>query len=142
MARRENKMSTVKRAGTAIARTAKKLSSKLRPRRRRKAETEEPVMARAATRETPKVKTSRAVPRPAARATKRQADVPLEAVANTYTPKQTSIKTPFRANGADHQRDQEPIGDRWNDEDHYTNKSGDPRIGTHGRAYEPGEVRR
>lgn len=26
---------------------------------------------------------------------------------------------------------------RWRDEDHYTNKSGDPRIGTRGRKYEP-----
>ena len=41
-----------------------------------------------------------------------------------------------------HLRDQEmPIGapDRWQDEDHYTNRSGDARIGTHGRSYEPGE---
>ena len=144
MARRESKMSTVKRAGSAIARTAKKLSSKLRPQRRRKVQTEEPAVARASTRATPKVKTARAVPRPApkARPTKRQADVPLDAVAKTYSPKQTSIKTGFRSTGADHQRDQEPIGESWNDEDHYTNKSGDPRIGTHGRAYEPGEVRK
>lgn len=144
MARREKKISTVKRAGTAIARTAKKLSSKLRPHRRSKAQTEEPVTARASTREKPKVKTARAVPRSAAKArpTKRQTDVPLDAVAKTYSPKQTSLKSSFRANGADRQRDQDPIGEQWNDEDHYTNKSGDPRIGTHGRAYEPGEVRR
>ena len=32
------------------------------------------------------------------------------------------------------------MGDeRWNDEDHFTNRSGDPRIGTHRRSYEPGE---
>ena len=29
----------------------------------------------------------------------------------------------------------------WNDEDRFTNKSADPRIGTHGRTYEPGESR-
>ena len=44
------------------------------------------------------------------------------------------------------QRDQDVVperaDERWNNEDHYTNKSGDPRIGTHGRAYEPGEKRR
>jgi hypothetical protein len=32
--------------------------------------------------------------------------------------------------------------DRWQDEDHFTNKSGDARIGTHGRGDEPGEKRR
>ena len=36
-----------------------------------------------------------------------------------------------------------PIGtdNRWQDEDHFTNKSGDSRIGTRGRTYEPGEQR-
>jgi hypothetical protein len=47
-----------------------------------------------------------------------------------------STKTP--------QRDQESAlgvaDERWNDEDRLTNKSGDPRIGTHGRTYEPGEA--
>ena len=142
MARREKNASTVRRAGSAIARTAKKLTTKLRPGRRRKAKkTEEPVAARATTRVTPKVKTARAVPRPVSRPTKRQTDVPLYAMAKAYTPKQTSLKTGFRASGADHQRDQDVPVERWNDEDHYTNKSGDPRIGTHGRAYEPGEKR-
>lgn len=60
-----------------------------------------------------------------------------------YTPTQTSLKASFRSDGSDQQRDQEPAGgfsdERWNDEDHFTNKSGDPRIGTHGRNDEPGE---
>jgi hypothetical protein len=58
-----------------------------------------------------------------------------------YTPTQTSLKAGFRASGADRQRDQETgeADERWSDEDRYTNKSGDPRIGTHGRKYEPGE---
>ncbi len=64
-------------------------------------------------------------------------------IENAYTPTQTSLKAPFRASGADRQRDQEfaagVADDRWNDEDRFTNKSGDPRIGTHGRTYEPGE---
>lgn len=126
----------VRRAGKAIARTAKKLTSKLRPGSRKKAE---PVIAKTTKRATPKVKTARATPRPASRATKRTSDIPLDVVARTYTPPQTSLKTPFRADGADRQRDQDVPVERWNDEDHYTNKSGDPRIGTHGRAYEPGE---
>jgi hypothetical protein len=69
--------------------------------------------------------------------------VEIDPISSTYSPTQTSLKGPFRANGADLQRDQEmPTGDsdqRWNDEDRFTNKSGDPRIGTHGRSYEPGE---
>ena len=80
------------------------------------------------------------------RTTRREPDIPLDTLANTYTPTQTSLKAPFRTSGADQQRDQEFGGgfadDRWNDEDHYTNKSGDPRIGTHGRTYEPGEKNR
>jgi hypothetical protein len=61
----------------------------------------------------------------------------------TYTPHQTSVKVPFRASGEERERDQELAGsiadERFNDEDHFTNKSGDPRIGTHHRKYEPGE---
>ncbi len=74
---------------------------------------------------------------------RREPDIPLELLAKTYTPSQTSLKSSFRASGADQQRDQEfargVSDDRFNDEDEYTNKSGDPRIGTHGRTYEPGE---
>ena len=81
----------------------------------------------------------------AARATRREADIPMDQIAAAYTPTQTSLKAGFRASGDDRQRDQEyagGVGDgRWNDEDRLTNKSGDPRIGTHGRTYEPGERR-
>lgn len=71
-----------------------------------------------------------------------QTDVPLDVISNAYTPTQTSLKGPFRVSGADHQRDQDDYSiERWNDEDRFTNKSGDPRIGTHGRSYEPGESR-
>ena len=46
---------------------------------------------------------------------------------------------------SDHQNDQEygrgPESDRWREEDRMTNKSRYPRIGTHGRTYEPGEDR-
>ena len=74
---------------------------------------------------------------------RRQADIPLNQLSQAYSPTQTSLKGPFRATGADRSRDQEFArgysDDRWNEEDRYTNKSGDPRIGTHGRTYEPGE---
>jgi len=136
MATREKARSTVRRAGAAVKRAAKKVT-KPRPRRQTTKKVEEPAVARATTRATPKTKTARAATRPI----KRQADVPIDEIARTYAPKQTSLKTSFRANGADRQRDQDVPGESWNDEDHYTNKSGDPRIGTHGRAYEPGEKR-
>lgn len=74
----------------------------------------------------------------------RQTDIEMDALANAYTPTQTSLKAPFRATGRDRQNDQEhgrgPENDRWRDEDRLTNKSGDPRIGTHGRTYEPNET--
>lgn len=77
------------------------------------------------------------------RRVRRETDIPLGQIDQTYSPTQTSLKGPFRASGADHSSDQEYArgysDDRWNDEDRYTNKSGDPRIGTHGRTYEPGE---
>ncbi len=67
-------------------------------------------------------------------------DIPQEVLNRTYTPKQTSLKASFRASGEERERDQDLAGDeRFNDEDHFTNKSGDPRIGTHHRKYEPGE---
>jgi hypothetical protein len=65
----------------------------------------------------------------------------MDAIANAYTPRQTSLRASFRSDGRDQQSDQEyPTGTAdtgWKDEDLITNKSGDPRIGTHGRTYEP-----
>jgi hypothetical protein len=79
------------------------------------------------------------------RTIRRQTDIGLDVLSNTYTPPRTSSKASFRSTGADHQQDQEfatGVSDsRWNDEDRYTNKSGDPRIGTHGRTYEPAASR-
>jgi hypothetical protein len=120
--------SAVRKAGGAIARTARKLTAKLNPRNRS-----------ATTAAAAKTKLDA---KPKARPKQPRTDVPLDVLANTYSPKQTSLKTSFRSDGADRQHDQEmPIGasDRWQDEDHFTNKSGDARIGTHGRSYEPGE---
>ncbi len=72
-------------------------------------------------------------------------DIPLDLLEHTYTPADTSSKASFRSSGQDHHDDQEfPMGvadERWNDEDRLTNRSGDPRIGTHGRTYEPEEGR-
>ena len=81
---------------------------------------------------------------PPPRITRREADIPLDVIDRAYTPSDTSSKASFRSDGADHQKDQEfALGvadDRWNDEDRITNKSGDPRIGTHRRTYEPAEA--
>lgn len=75
-----------------------------------------------------------------------ESDIPLDVIQQTYTPHDTSSKQSFRSSGDDHERDQELVlgtaDERWNREDHYANKSGDPRIGTHGRTYEPGEQNR
>lgn len=120
-------------AKRAVKRTIKKVTARLRPSKSAKAAT--------------KTKTASPRKKTAAKATGRtkrvEADIPVETLNRTYTPPQTSLKGPFRANGAGRQRDQEMsrgvADDRWNDEDRLTNKSGDPRIGTHGRTYEPGE---
>src|SRR5690348_13518433 len=112
MARREKARSTVGRAGAAIKRAAKKVTTKLRPRRRtKKSEIEAPVQARAATRATPKVKTARAVSARPSRPIKRSADVPMDEISHTYAPKQTSLKASFRASGAERQRDQDVPGE-------------------------------
>lgn len=80
-----------------------------------------------------------------ARPVRREADIPLDVLDRSYTPPMTSSKSSFRSDGADHQHDQEfsrGVADAdWNDEDHFTNKSGDPRIGTRRRTYEPNESR-
>jgi hypothetical protein len=126
--------SVVRQAGGAIARTARKLTAKLDPRRRSAAKKAEAAKKKIAAK--PKTAT--------ARSKQPRTDVPLDLIASTYSPKQTSLKTSFRSDGADRQQDQEmPIGtaDRWQDEDHFTNKSGDARIGTHGRGYEPRQQR-
>lgn len=91
---------------------------------------------------------ARAQPKPAPKAERpmrRETDIPLDLLDRQYTPPITSSKASFRSDGADHQLDQEFAFGRadndWNDEDRFTNKSGDPRIGTHRRSYEPDENR-
>ena len=72
---------------------------------------------------------------------KRETDIPLDLIERAYIPPMTSSKASFRSDGNDHQLDQEfafgHVDNEWNDEDRYTNKSGDPRIGTHHRSNEP-----
>lgn len=72
---------------------------------------------------------------------RREPDIPFEVIEHTCTPTQTSLKSGFRSDGTERQRDQEfadgTSDERWGDEDHYTNRSGDPRIGTHRRKREP-----
>ena len=112
---------TSKRATRAVKRPVKKATSRLRSARSSKSA---PVAA------------------PVRRRPVRP-DVPLDALGEAYSPTQTSLKTPFRNDGADRERDQEfsrgIAAERWKDEDRFTNKSGDPRIGTHHRKYEQGE---
>lgn len=78
-------------------------------------------------------------------AVRRETDIPLDVIDRTYTPPFTGGKASFRSDGSDHQNDQEfaygVADERWNDEDRITNKSGDPRIGTHRRTYEPVQSR-
>jgi hypothetical protein len=80
-----------------------------------------------------------------ARVKERRTDIPLDLLEHAYTPADTSSKASFRSSGQDHHDDQEfamgVADERWNDEDRLTNRSGDPRIGTHGRTYEPEEAR-
>ena len=60
-----------------------------------------------------------------------------------YTPHQLSSKAPFRG-GGDDVDDELPTemtsNDRFSGEDRFTNRSHDPRIGTHNRTYEPAEA--
>ena len=129
MARDTKKSSRLAQMGGAVARTARRLTSKLH-----REKPEEPLQ------------TQHAASAPAApsheRPRRTQTDVPFDLISNVYSPTQTSLKGPFRADGGDHQRDQDGYdSERWSAEDRFTNKSGDPRIGTHGRSYEPGEQR-
>jgi hypothetical protein len=125
MARREKspkqKKSRLRAVKGAITRTSRKVVARVKTTKRR-AEPEAPKKPRSI---------------------RRDSDIPLEVLDRAYIPKQTSLKASFRVNGDDRERDQEFAGgysdERWNDEDRFTNKSGDPRIGTHRRKYEPGE---
>ena len=129
------KSSAVARVRKSVSRLVKKVTSRVRSVRARGTR---PAAATATTsRKAPKVA------RTAARKPRGSPDIPIDVLNRTYTPKQTSLKASFRTTGEDRQRDQEFASgyadERFSDEDRFTNKSGDPRIGTHGRRYEPNE---
>lgn len=85
---------------------------------------------------------TRAAAEHTSRPVQRQSDIPLDLVESEYIPPITSSKASFRSSGADHENDQDAfVEDRFNDEDHYTNKSNDPRIGTHRRGSTTNETR-
>lgn len=129
-----------------MPRTKQKSSPKKQGRIRRAVSTVARVVTRGKKKAAPKAKIATDAPARRTRPARLKTDIPIDQLEKAYTPTQTSVKTGFRATGADHQRDQEfanGVADtRWNDEDRLTNKSGDPRIGTHGRTYEPGEKRK
>lgn len=122
----------------AISRSARKLTAKFR-----RGGAESAMGSQPQTREATSAATAGSMGSPTRR--RPQTDIPMDVITNAYTPTQTSLKGPFRANGDDQHRDQEMADgysdERWSDEDRITNKSGDPRIGTHRRSYEPGENR-
>jgi hypothetical protein len=134
MARQGKTNIRLAQAGKAIKRTAKKVAARLRPSGH--GQEKQPASA-------PRPAKKPRGEQKAARPAQRRPDIPLEVLNRTYTPKQTSLKASFRASGQEREKDQEFAGgfadERFNDEDHFTNKSGDPRIGTHDRKYEPGE---
>src|SRR5207245_840801 len=119
MARREKTRGKKSRAAKtkkkgAVKRTARKISTRSHPAARAKKAA--PVAATAAPK-APKPPTSGS--RRTAGAPRRQADVPMEILSRTYTPKQTSLKASFRASGEERERDQDLVAvERWSDEDH------------------------
>jgi hypothetical protein len=141
MARQKQKSSDSERHSrlvrmrSAVAQTGRKLTAKLS---RGKLEETAAIEPQAVRGRAPAAQAQARPKRP-------QTDVPFELLTNAYTPRQTSLKASFRSTGEDHYRDQELadgyVDERWSAEDRFTNKSGDPRIGTHGRSYEPGERR-
>jgi hypothetical protein len=121
---------TLKRAATAV----KQLLTRGRH------EEDQPAETARETRPPQRREPEKSAPRPV----RREADIPLDVLDRAYTPPLTSSKASFRSDGVDHEQDQEfakGVGEAgWRDEDHYSNKSGDPRIGTRGRTYEPAEA--
>jgi hypothetical protein len=137
------KKNVVARAASTVGKAIRNVTSKIRPgAKARKIEAQNVRAAEGA--QTPRA-AKKVGNAKAARLPRRDSDVPMDELAQSYTPPQTGLKGGMRGNGADRQNDQELASgvadDRWNDEDVLTNKSGDPRIGTHGRTYEPGEAR-
>lgn len=138
MAKRQTKSTSeergpVRRAASKVTGAIARVASKLR----RGKQEESPVAE-------PPRQAQPQQPKQVARPVRRDTDIPIETIAESYSPTQTSTKSSFRDDGRDRSSDQELargvlLDDRFNDEDAFTNKSGDPRIGTHRRTYEPNE---
>ena len=127
----------VKSQGVGRLRRAAEAVRRVFSRGRSADETAEPLSATPAQPQRP-----RTIEQQAARPVRRETDIPLDLIEREYTPPVTSSKASFRSDGSDHEKDQEIIAENvWKDEDHYTNKSGDPRIGTHRRTFEANETR-
>jgi hypothetical protein len=129
------KKGVVARAAARVGKAIRSVTAKVRP----------AAKAKQSAAQTPRA--AKVAPK-AARATRRDSDIPMDRIAETYTPEHTSVKSGMRGTrgNAGAGRNEKNVGtaiddNRWNDEDVLTNKSGDPRIGTHGRTYEPGEAR-
>lgn len=131
-----------KSKGLGRLRQAAQAVKRVFTRKREESDTAPRVAAERSTASTPKPAprtepTSVARPLQPVNSTRSDTDVPLDVLNRSYTPQMTSSKGSFRSDGSDKEKDQEltprTASDTWNDEDHYTNKSGDPRIGTHGR---------
>lgn len=128
-----SKQSTAGRVASSVKRAVKRVTAKVRPGRARLEAAEKAQTPRPAR----KAEGAKARPKRA------QTDIPIDTLANTYTPRQASAKAGFRDDGRIRQSTQEfgrNIPDEtFAEEDGFTNKTGDPRIGTHRRTYEPGE---
>src|SRR2546423_494459 len=88
----------LKAAKAAIGRAAKKVTKRLQP----------PGKSAAPSGGTPRpAKVKKRSTAKASRPTQRETDIPMDVLNKTYTPKQTSLKASFRADGKDRSRDQE-----------------------------------
>jgi hypothetical protein len=131
--------------GLGRFRGAAEVVKQLFTRGRSTTETTQPEVSATSRQSAPRTSTTKNAATQPGRVIRRETDIPLDVIERTYTPPDTSSKASFRSDGNDHQKDQEfalgTVDERWNDEDRFTNKSGDPRIGTHRRTYEPAEAR-
>ena len=126
----------IRRAASSVGNAVKRLAMKVKP-GRAPAEVEETEPApRHMARHTIST-TAAAHPRLV------DSDIPLETIEETYTPSQVASRASFRSDGHEREADQEYVrgvaDDRFNPEDAFTNRSGDPRIGTHRRTHESAE---
>jgi hypothetical protein len=149
--RTSGRKATVKKKAVAVGRVARRAAARLldiaEKKIHRAAE-----QARAREKKSTK-KATAASTRPAAttpRRTERRVTPQIRRVARTstpvpdadvHTPSQVSFRGPLdqrtKADPNKLRGAEKILNEQFNEEDEYTNKSGDPRIGTHGRKYVP-----